>query len=1264
MKQETLRKLRHRIIAGLLCCSILIAGQPNVTGLSMLRAAETEAEEQSVGNLNLWTGENQRMDSSTEEETTGMPNGADADEDHNRVPDRESEAYEEQNNTESVPEEGRTETIPKDASAYSNGSGAGAGMKADPLMTDAVFYEEPQNGDTHQHSVSVDCSVTAGEQAAFTELNQDFTGGALAEGNYYLSEDVTLTDSLVVSGTVKLCLNGHTLAYGGNDIASVIVINKDNTLYICDCMSGGQISGGKKSGIYNMGTLQINGGAIIENTAAPYGGGVFNNGLFEMNGGTIAGNTAHDGGGIYIDQGELNLYGGTITSNKAANNGGGICVSKGRLKQFSGEISGNTAVRGGGGIYCSDRSGLRSNYELNGGKIFNNTAKNGGGLYMSYSTFHFTGGKMTGNTAERGGGVYMYGGVFQQSDGEISNNKTTANASGYPANGGGIYFYAGSDTEYHYELAGGKISDNTAEAVGGGVHVENGTFEMSGGEISGNTAEQGGGVNISMQHGEYILNNGKISNNYAKKGGGVYCLYTFKMYNGEITNNIATEGYGGGLAINNYNSGNAMVELNNGTISNNRAEYGMGGGVYGRGGSKIKISSCNITNNTAMQGGGVGIEFVSIFELSGAPVIDGNMAGDERSNLYFPSNTSSVIPTITSSMTEGAKIGVSYMNTKSNSITTNVPFAKPAEDVDVSDYARFFYCDIDGFIPAYKSDPIKGLYFEHGVTIFYDYDTNGGDFASHAYSFTALNSTIDISPDAENAVTATKKGWEFLGWNTDPDATEPLEDLMTGRENITLYAIYKKTITVSFYSGIEKQKVDQTITLYNREKTGNVTTPSLEDMPAWQAVGWNISTTDYAGGIPAGSAIPVSEDCDYYGIYQQPVTVSYDVNGGTPAPGDEKKNRYANVHNSITYQNPTVILPPAVTRTGYTFTGWRQGSSSGTVKRPDDTVELTGNTTFYADWIADSDRSYVVEHYWQNVTGDGYSRIDTIPYTGTVGMKAEAEVRTYIGFTENPEHASRIPAGIIAEDGSLVLRLYYDRNTYIISFDLNGAEGIAPASQIVRYGGCAGPVLNPVRDGYTFTGWYMEDTGAYSLWNFADTVENNIRNSQSHNRSQSRAAENTAVVLYAGWKQNQSDQNQSDDDTTEETTDTTASSSDTTSNNAEHTTADNSTENETSAPVTETPKKTVPGTGDAAPIRLYATATMVGGLSYLLLEFADRSEMTEEKKRLLTGRLIQWAKKGGIFRRLFAALLLFLILAYYHAIGKQLMLQHSFSEKH
>ncbi len=87
------------------------------------------------------------------------------------------------------------------------------------------------------------------------------------------------------------------------------------------------------------------------------------------------------------------------------------------------------------------------------------------------------------------------------------------------------------------------------------------------------------------------------------------------------------------------------------------------------------------------------------------------------------------------------------------------------------------------------------------------------------------------------------------------------------------------------------------------------------------------------------------------------------------------------------------------------------------------------------------------------------------------------------------------------------------------------------------------------------------------------------------------------------------------------------------------------------------PKDGEPKTGDGFRTEIFATTAMIAGLSYLMLLFADKGRMTEERKKELVSGLIQWGRKGGRLRKILALAIIALLLIYYHSIGRQVSVE-------
>ena len=168
--------------------------------------------------------------------------------------------------------------------------------------------------------------ATSPPDTAATRLKSAISNG----GDVRLTEDIEISETLVVTRDVTLDLNGHVLKMTGD--GSVLKVSDRATLTITDSRpqnphtgsygrlpAGGVITGGEGTdvtGIYNVGgavflendtTLKLEGGTITGNSSR---GSVFIDGaIFEMSGGTITGETV----GVRNNVGTFKMTGGRIT---------------------------------------------------------------------------------------------------------------------------------------------------------------------------------------------------------------------------------------------------------------------------------------------------------------------------------------------------------------------------------------------------------------------------------------------------------------------------------------------------------------------------------------------------------------------------------------------------------------------------------------------------------------------------------------------------------------------------------------------------------------------------------------------------------------------------------------------------------------------------------------------------------------------------------------------------------------------------------------
>lgn len=171
----------------------------------------------------------------------------------------------------------------------------------------------------------------------------------------------------------------------------------------------------------------------------------------------------------------------------------------------------------------------------------------------------------------------------------------------------------------------------------------------------------------------------------------------------------------------------------------------------------------------------------------------------------------------------------------------------------------------------------------------YDAYTNQGKIEQKNY--------MDVSILYDNVVcfeekVATRPNYEFIGWSKEANSMpqkeltilhQSVEPLRIRQRTMTLYAQFARTLSIRFHqwSGIvlAQRRDGSKPILYNNETSVHVISPKINGYDGWDILGWttkNSMTEEYELGELG--EINVTNDCDYYALYDRTVTVSYDTN--------------------------------------------------------------------------------------------------------------------------------------------------------------------------------------------------------------------------------------------------------------------------------------------------------------------------------------------------------------------------------------------------
>ena len=205
-------------------------------------------------------------------------------------------------------------------------------------------------------------------------------------------------------------------------------------------------------------------------------------------------------------------------------------------------------------------------------------------------------------------------------------------------------------------------------------------------------------------------------------------------------------------------------------------------------------------------------------------------------------------------------------------------------------------------------------------------------------------------------------------------------------------------------------------------------------------------------------------------------TITFNANGHWTAP------------EAITQAYKTTVTVPAEPEVaGYTFGGWYTEAECEN-EYEFTTMPLNGKV-LYAKWTANTNTVYKVEYYQQNIENDEYSFVETWIQYGTSDTKWIAIEKSYVGFTFSWENENTVTSWNIAWNWSLVLKMYYDRNSYDVSYSYTNNQTIAdapslPSTVSYKYGAEVDVAVLPSLVGYTFSNSWNAEWIVVNEWKF------------------------------------------------------------------------------------------------------------------------------------------------------------------------------------
>jgi len=334
--------------------------------------------------------------------------------------------------------------------------------------------------------------------------------------------------------------------------------------------------------------------------------------------------------------------------------------------------------------------------------------------------------------------------------------------------------------------------------------------------------------------------------------------------------------------------------------------------------------------------------------------------------------------------------------------------------------------------------------------------------------------------------TPSKSGYIFLGWRADTSAAASVYgdssngNLIVGDNPITLYAVFYKHVTVTYYDNSATAAKTAARLLYNN---GNIINPPFTltqtNVSGWTCRGWSTTNAGNAGiTYNNGQTFRTGSDITLYGLYQQTITVTY-YNGSTSAA-------YAS---AVRYSAPAGYINPSFTLSqtalsGWTARGWSTSTaanggitySNGSTFTRDSNVTLYGlyaqtiTVTYYNNSASASSTSGT--RYYNPGNGSIVNPSFTLSQAARSGWTARGwstSAAANGGITYNNGAA-------LTRDSSITLYGMYQQTITLTLY--NGSSSPSYTSGTRYYNPGSGAVINPAftvsaasLSGWSFNGW-------------------------------------------------------------------------------------------------------------------------------------------------------------------------------------------------
>lgn len=319
---------------------------------------------------------------------------------------------------------------------------------------------------------------------------------------------------------------------------------------------------------------------------------------------------------------------------------------------------------------------------------------------------------------------------------------------------------------------------------------------------------------------------------------------------------------------------------------------------------------------------------------------------------------------------------------------------------------------------------------------------------SEATDFTV---EVEEGKSLERPEAPVREGYSFDDWYTDEEFSQVYDFATPVTESFTLYAkwnilSFKVTFETDGGSEIEEQTVE-----YKAYASKPVENPEKENctFKGWFKDEECTESFDFLSGITADTVI-------YAGWNFLGYKVTFNTNGGSK------------VSSQSVAENASAKRPKEPSKSGYNFSGWFSDEALETAF--DFETILTEDITLYAKWTI---KTFTIKFYSESET---LLTSQTVEYGNKVAEPEETPVKEHYTFAGwYSDMALRTPYDFESPvTGDISLYAKWNILSYKATFI--SEDQTVTAEYTLNYLSTITKPTNPSRTGYTFNGWFTDNT--------------------------------------------------------------------------------------------------------------------------------------------------------------------------------------------